>query len=90
MDSNEKKEGGRADYFLDITDQVCPMTFVKTRLLIEKMSAGQTARVRLQGAEPIDNVPRSVREYGDEVISLVPEEDGGAPDGVHILTIRKA
>ena len=25
------------DHYLDITEDVCPMTFVKTRLLIEKM-----------------------------------------------------
>ena len=47
-------------YFLDITAEVCPMTFVKTRLLIEKMAAGETAEIHLVGEEPLENVPASV------------------------------
>ncbi|MBT4042990.1 MAG: sulfurtransferase TusA family protein [Rhodospirillaceae bacterium] len=82
---NIKKSG----YFLDITDQVCPMTFVRTKLLIEKMSAGEQATVRLQGVEPLQNVPRSVREHGHEIISLE-LEDAGQPDGPHLLTFEKA
>lgn len=74
---------GHADFFLDITDQVCPMTFVKTRLLIDRMAAGQIAEIRLNGGEPLENVPRSVREHGHEVLSLV--ADGQA----HRLRIRK-
>lgn len=77
------------DYQLDITDQICPMTFVRTKLLIEKMASGETAAVRLKGAEPLDNVPRSVREYGHEVVSLDPLEGEGEA-GVHILVLKKA
>lgn len=40
------------------------MTFVKTRLLIEKMGAGETAEIHLVGEEPIENVPASVLELG--------------------------
>ncbi len=79
-----------ADFFLDITDQVCPMTFVRTKLLIEKMSPGDTAEVRLRGKEPLDNVPRNVRDHGHEVVSLQPEDAAGPPDGIHRLVIRKA
>jgi TusA-related sulfurtransferase len=78
------------DFFLDITDQVCPMTFVRTKLLIEKMAAGETAEVRLKGQEPLGNVPRNVRDHGHEVVSLEPEDPNGAADGVHRLVIRKA
>lgn len=77
------------DYYLDITDEICPMTFVKTKLLIEKMKPGQTAEIRLQGHEPLNNVPRSVREYGDEVMSLEAESRDSAPDGIHSLIVRK-
>ncbi len=75
-----------ADYFLDITEDMCPMTFVKTRLLIEKMSPGETAEIRLAGAEPLENVPASVAELGHEVLGIEVET---AVDGVHRLTIRK-
>ena len=65
-----------ADYVLDITRDVCPLTFVKTKLLLERMAAGQTAEIRLKGAEPLENVPRSVREHGHEVLSLEPDAEG--------------
>ncbi len=78
-----------ADFFLDITDQVCPMTFVKTKLLIEKMTPGQTAEVRLQGREPLDNVPRNVQDHGHDVVSLIREDDDQDETGIHRLVIRK-
>ena len=79
-------------HFLDITTEVCPMTFVKTRLLIEKMTAGETAEIRLVGEEPIENVPASVSELGHTVLSLEPEEDQGksSPNIVHRLKIKKS
>ncbi len=78
-----------SEHFLDITDQICPMTFVRTKLLIEKMLSGERATVRLQGAEPLQNVPRSVRDHGHQVISLGPE-DADNPDGPQLLIIQKS
>lgn len=85
-DNGSDQEIG-ADYFLDITKDACPLTFVKTRLLIERMSSGATAMVRLGGGEPLENVPRSVRELGHEVLAIEAEE-GAA--GVFRLLLRKA
>lgn len=56
--------------FLDITHLVCPMTFVRTKLTIEKMNPGQVLEVRLNEGEPLINVPRSVEEMGHAVASL--------------------
>lgn len=77
------------EHALDITNDVCPLTFVKTKLLLERMAPGDIARVRLKGAEPLENVPRSVEEHGHEVISLAPVAAEETPVGVHELTIRK-
>lgn len=74
---------------MDITDQVCPLTFVRTKLLIERMAPGETAEIRLQGREPLENVPRSVKQIGHAVLGLEPETKDTAADGVHILRIRK-
>lgn len=74
-----------ANHVLDISRDVCPLTFVKTKLLLERMASGDTAEIRLVGAEPIENVPRSVREHGHEVLSL--EAEAGGP--AHLLRIRK-
>jgi len=76
-----------ADFFLDITSTVCPMTFVRTKLLIERMGVGQIAEIRLRGAEPLDNVPRSVKHHGHTVLSLKPEDVNA--NCVHLLRVRK-
>ncbi len=77
--------------FLDITGETCPMTFVRTRIALEKMGAGSTLTVRLKGREPLDNVPRQAENLGHTVVSLEPEDGGGDgdPDTVHRLVLRK-
>jgi tRNA 2-thiouridine synthesizing protein A len=65
-----------ADKELDIRDEVCPMTFVRTRLALDRMRPGETLLVRLRGEEPLRNVPRTAREQGHEVLSLDTDADG--------------
>ncbi|MBX2832415.1 MAG: sulfurtransferase TusA family protein [Rhodospirillales bacterium] len=74
------------DQKIDITNDVCPMTFVRTRLKLETMTKGQVLEVTLGAGEPLKNVPRSVTEMGDDVIELV--EIAEIP-GTFRLTIRK-
>lgn len=77
-------------HYLDITHDTCPLTFVKTKLLLEGMDEGEIAEVRLSGAEPLGNVPRSVREHGHEIIALEPADPSADnPEDIHILTLRK-
>ena len=77
-----------ADHFLDITADVCPMTFVRTKLLLERMTPGQTAEIRLNSGEPLDNVPRSAAELGHAVLEIRPES-AAEPVGVHRLLIQR-
>jgi len=65
-----------ADQHLDITSEVCPMTFVKTRLALDRLSRGQTLLVRLRGEEPSRNVPRTAIEQGHAVLSQHDRCDG--------------
>ena len=60
------------------------MTFVRTRLALDRMRPGETLRVRLRGEEPLRNVPRTAREQGHEVLSLETEADG-----VSVLLLRR-
>ena len=79
------------NHLLDITSDICPLTFVKTKLLIERMAPGDTAEIRIKGAEPLGNVPRSVRDHGQEILSLKPADPAAATEeDVHILVIRKS
>jgi tRNA 2-thiouridine synthesizing protein A len=72
------------DHVLDITRERCPMTFVRVRLALDRMQAGQVLLVQLQGDEPLRNVPRTAAEQGHQVLGA---EAG--PDGVTRLLIRK-
>lgn len=78
-------------FFIDITGDVCPLTFVKTKLLLEKMPVGAVATVRLKGVQPLDNVPRSVTAHGHEIISLAREDKETIPDPrvPHLLVVRR-
>ncbi len=73
-----------ADQQLDITAEVCPMTFVRTRLALDRLAPGQTLLVLLTGAEPVRNVPRTAQEQGHEVLA---QEQGA--DGITRLLIRR-
>lgn len=64
------------DDTIDITDVVCPITFVKTKVALEELDDGQILQVHINDGEPIQNVPRSVKEEGHQVLKLVDNEDG--------------
>ena len=64
------------DATIDITREVCPMTYVRVKLAVEALDDGATLEVLLRGAEPLRNVPQSARAEGHEVISLQPLDDG--------------
>ena len=65
------------------------MTFVKTKLLIEKMEVGQVLEIRLCGREPLDNVPRNLKEHGHELLGLEREPGDLLEYGVHRLIVKK-
>ena len=52
---------------LDITALTCPMTWVRTKLELEKLAPGETLEVRCAEGEALENVPRSAREAGHRV-----------------------
>lgn len=65
-----------ADEFLDITDVVCPMTFVKTKVVLEDLDDGQILELRLNDGEPIQNLPRSLKDDGHKILELANNDDG--------------
>ncbi|HXF68393.1 MAG TPA: sulfurtransferase TusA family protein [Thermoflexus sp.] len=69
---------------LDIRGEVCPYTYVKTRLALEEMAVGQVLRVLVDYEPATRNVPRSVTLQGDEVLKV--EAIG---EGVWAIWIRK-
>jgi tRNA 2-thiouridine synthesizing protein A len=55
---------------LDITAFTCPMTWVRTKLELERMAAGEVLEVRCRPGEALENVPRSARDAGHDVTVL--------------------
>jgi tRNA 2-thiouridine synthesizing protein A len=61
---------------VDITSELCPMTWVKVKLSLEQLKSGELLEVLLKGDEPLRNVPRSATEEGHRVVSTEPVADG--------------
>lgn len=55
---------------VDITNEVCPMTYVRVKLALEKLQTGRLLEVWLKGDEPLKNVPQSAREEGHQILAL--------------------
>jgi len=72
-----------SDHDIDITGEVCPMTFVRTKLRLERLKSGEVLNVRLRGEEPLRNVPRAARDEGHAILGIVIDGDA------HIVTIRR-
>jgi TusA-related sulfurtransferase len=68
--------GVTPDARIDITAEVCPMTFVRTKIALERLPIGGVLEVRLKGDEPLRNVPESARDLGHTVLALEPRDDG--------------
>ena len=64
------------DERVDITDVVCPMTFVKAKVALEGLDEGQILSIRMNDGEPVQNVPRSIKEEGHQILKLDDNEDG--------------
>ena len=64
------------DERVDITDVVCPMTFVKAKVAIDELDDGEILAIRMNDGEPVQNVPRSMKEEGHQILKLTDNEDG--------------
>jgi len=67
----------KIDRTLDLHGEVCPYTFVKSKLALETMQAGQILRVTVDNSESAANVPRSLELEGHEVLGVVQEPRAG-------------
>ena len=61
---------------VDITDVTCPVTFVKAKVALEELDDGDILEIRLNDGEPVQNVPRSIKEEGHKVLGLTQSDDG--------------
>ena len=64
------------DDTVDITDVVCPVTFVKAKVAIEELDDGQILKVHMNDGETIKNVPRSLKDEGHQILKISENDDG--------------
>ena len=64
---------------LDITGLTCPMTWVRTKLELERLAPGGQRTVSTSPGEALENVPRSAEEAGHDV----------ALDGTTVRIVRR-
>jgi len=64
------------DERIDLRGTPCPLNWVKTKLRLEEMDAGQVLEVLLDDGEAIRNVPRSAKAEGHQIVEINPSEGG--------------
>lgn len=67
---------------IDLRGVSCPLNFVKTKLKLEELAAGDLLEVILDDGEPILNVPKSAREDGNQIMTV-------ARDGEYFRVVIK-
>ncbi|MBI5399073.1 sulfurtransferase TusA family protein [Candidatus Saganbacteria bacterium] len=59
-----------AKVFYDLRGTPCPMNYVKAKIKLEGMEIGDIINIYLDEGEPIQNVPRSFENDGQEIIKI--------------------
>ena len=68
--SGDADASDAADATLDLTGEVCPYTFVRTRLRLEELPLGATLAIEGDHPPAKHNVPRSARAWGQQIVSV--------------------
>jgi TusA-related sulfurtransferase len=68
---------------IDLRGISCPTNFVKAKLALELVDAGETVQILLDDGEPVKNVPRSLKAEGHKLRGLQ------EADGHYVLTLEK-
>jgi tRNA 2-thiouridine synthesizing protein A len=55
---------------IDLCGEVCPFTFVRTKLALEDLPMGALLRVIVDHEPATRNIPRSATEWGQEVLAV--------------------
>lgn len=68
-------ETAPADQELDLKGEICPYTFVKSKLALEEMEVGEVLQVTVDHLPAVENVPRSMKNEGQEVLGIAQVND---------------
>ena len=68
---------------VDLRGVCCPTNFVKAKLALEMVDAGEVVEFLLDDGEPVKNVPKSLKTEGHKLLGLK------EVDGYYALTLEK-
>lgn len=68
---------------IDLRGVCCPTNFVKAKLALEMIEAGEVVEFLLDDGEPVKNVPKSLKGEGHKLLGLK------EADGFYTLTVEK-
>ncbi len=68
---------------IDLTNDVCPITFVKSKLKLEELQAGDILEIKLKKGSAVENVPRSLKMDGHKIIKITSQND------IYVLLVEK-
>jgi TusA-related sulfurtransferase len=60
---------------LDLRGTPCPINFVRTKMKLEQMAAGEMLEVWLDAGEPIEQVPDSLKMAGYGIEQIIKHQD---------------
>ena len=61
---------------IDLRGVSCPTNFIKAKLALEELEAGETTQILLDDGEPVKNVPRSLKAEGHKLTGLKHTAEG--------------
>ena len=65
----------KVDKSINIKGEVCPYTFVRSKLALEEIEAGQVLEVIVDHFPATKNVPRSMENEGNKVLEITQLND---------------
>jgi len=66
----EKINELKPDKTIDLKGEVCPYTFVKSKLALEEMGLDQVLEVVVDHEPAVENVPKSLKNEGQKVLAV--------------------
>ncbi len=66
----EKINELKPDKTIDLKGEVCPYTFVKSKLALEEMNLDQILEVVIDHEPAVENVPRSLKNEGQKILAV--------------------
>jgi tRNA 2-thiouridine synthesizing protein A len=63
-------------HIIDLRGICCPTNFVKAKLAIEELDAGEKVEMLIDDGEPVKNLPRSLKSEGHKLLGLRQSDEG--------------